>query len=88
MGGMQDILLLSAHKWMLCIATWAGPAVSLCLSALPHASTLCCALKHTIRLCAVVLVQALLAGGTFNGELVIWDLSREDANAQVCQQAN
>jgi len=27
--------------------------------------------------------KALLAGGTFNGELVIWDLSKEDANAQV-----
>lgn len=28
-------------------------------------------------------MQALLAGGTFNGELIIWDLSRDDANAQV-----
>ncbi|WIA14099.1 hypothetical protein OEZ85_002646 [Tetradesmus obliquus] len=26
---------------------------------------------------------ALLAGGTYNGELVIWDLNKEDADAQV-----
>ncbi len=29
-------------------------------------------------------MQALLAGGTFNGELIIWDLNKDDANAQVC----
>jgi hypothetical protein len=28
-------------------------------------------------------LQALLAGGTYNGELVIWDLNKEDADAQV-----
>jgi hypothetical protein len=28
--------------------------------------------------------QALLAGGTFNGELIIWDLNKDDATAQVC----
>ncbi|KAF6254151.1 WD40-repeat-containing domain protein [Scenedesmus sp. NREL 46B-D3] len=26
---------------------------------------------------------ALLAGGTYNGELVVWDLNREDADAQI-----
>jgi hypothetical protein len=28
-------------------------------------------------------LQALLAGGTYNGELVIWDLNKDDADAQV-----
>jgi hypothetical protein len=32
----------------------------------------------------VVAAQALLAGGTFNGELIIWDLNKDDASAQVC----
>jgi hypothetical protein len=41
----------------------------------------CCAVPRRAVLCCAV--QALLAGGTFNGELIIWDLSKEDANAQV-----
>jgi hypothetical protein len=39
-----------------------------------------CAVLFCAVLCAV---QALLAGGTFNGELIMWDLRNEDANAQV-----
>lgn len=31
----------------------------------------------------LLLLQALIAGGTYNGELVIWDLKKPDADAQV-----
>jgi hypothetical protein len=37
----------------------------------------------THSMCIATALQALLAGGTYNGELVIWDLNKEDADAQV-----
>lgn len=34
-----------------------------------------------------LVLQALMAGGTYSGELVIWDLNKQDADAQVSQAA-